>query len=159
MRTIAFAGMLLAASAAPALAAGTHHGGHHGYTFGEPGKAAEARRTVAVGLDDEMRIVLDDLKEITLGETIRFVITNRGQAEHEFSIGDAASQRAHAAMMNATPGMRHVDDPAAVTLAPGETGELVWKFSRRVQGQIEFACQVPGHYEAGMKAGVPLKAR
>lgn len=43
--------------------------------------------------------------------------------------------------------MRH-DDPNTVMLAPGESRELVWKFSRAME--IEFACNMPGHYESGM---------
>jgi len=35
-----------------------------------------------------------------------------------------------------------------VMLAPGESRELVWKFSRPME--IEFACNMPGHYESGM---------
>lgn len=43
--------------------------------------------------------------------------------------------------------MRH-DDPNNVMLAPGESKELVWKFTRAME--IEFACNMPGHYESGM---------
>ncbi len=43
--------------------------------------------------------------------------------------------------------MRH-DDPNTVMLAPGESREMVWKFTRAMQ--IEFACNMPGHYESGM---------
>ena len=147
---------LLAASAAPALAGGSHgaHGGHgHRYTFGEPGKAAEATRTIQVTLTDDMRILHEPFT-VKRGETIRFVITNKGQIDHEFAIGDTASQRAHAAMMKKMPDMKHENDPAAITLAGGESGELVWKFSRPIQGQLEFACHLPGHLEAGMVSKV-----
>ena len=43
--------------------------------------------------------------------------------------------------------MRH-DDPNTVMVAPGETREMVWKFTKAMQ--IEFACNMPGHYESGM---------
>ncbi|MCK9993766.1 MAG: hypothetical protein Dbin4_02286 [Alphaproteobacteria bacterium] len=43
--------------------------------------------------------------------------------------------------------MRH-DDPNTVLLAPGENKELVWKFTKAME--IEFACNMPGHYESGM---------
>ncbi len=43
--------------------------------------------------------------------------------------------------------MRH-DDPNNVMLAPGESKELVWKFTKAME--IEFACNMPGHYESGM---------
>jgi len=41
------------------------------------------------------------------------------------------------------------DDPNSVLLAPGESKELAWKFTKTMK--IEFACNVPGHYESGMK--------
>ena len=121
------------------------------YTFGEPGHAAEATRTVEVAADDRdgMRYSMD-LGSIRQGETIRFVVTNQGEGPHEFTIGDTASQRAHARLMAKNPEMHHDDDPSAVTLRPGETKELVWKFSKPVQGELVFACQIPGHYDAGM---------
>jgi uncharacterized cupredoxin-like copper-binding protein len=76
-------------------------------------------------------------------------VKNVGQVRHELSIGDRASQREHAEMMQAMPGMVH-NDPNAVTLEPGETKQLVWKFDKPVAGKIEFACHEPGRYEAGM---------
>ena len=48
--------------------------------------------------------------------------------------------------------MKH-DDPNSVLVEPGKTGELVWKFTKPTE--LEFACNIPGHYEAGM-AG-PIK--
>lgn len=33
-------------------------------------------------------------------------------------------------------------------VAPGQTGEIVWHFNR--PGDFEFACLIPGHFEAGM---------
>ena len=144
---------VLALAASPAFGSGTHQGGH--YSFGEPGSPAEVSRTVNVTLNDEMKIV-HDLEQVKLGETIRFVVTNQGAGEHEFSVGDAASQRAHAAMMKKMPEMKHEDDPAAVTVPPGESREIVWKFSKPVQGPLEFSCHLPGHYEAGMTTKIAL---
>ena len=43
--------------------------------------------------------------------------------------------------------MKH-DDPNSVLVAPGTTAELVWKFTEPTE--LEFACNVPGHYESGM---------
>ncbi len=54
-------------------------------------------------------------------------------------------------MMKKTPNMKHEDDPAAVTLEPGETKAVVWKFDKKPASPLEFACHEPGHYEAGMK--------
>jgi len=45
------------------------------------------------------------------------------------------------------PEMEH-DDPNAVRLEPGEEAEIIWTFGEA--GTFEFACLLPGHYEAGM---------
>ncbi len=103
-----------------------------------------------VAATDDMTLVMG-LTSIRQGETIEFVVTNTGDIPHEFSIGDTGSQRAHANLMKKNPDMKHHDDPSALTLGPGETGTLVWKFSKPpVQGEIVFACQMPGHWDAGM---------
>ena len=130
-------------------AGGTHKGGH--YSFGEPGSEAEVTRTIQVTAEDRdgMKFVMD-IPSIQQGEVIKFIVTNNGSSDHEFSIGDTASQRAHAKLMAKNPDMKHEDDPSAVHLAPGETEEVIWKFNKAVQGQIVFACQIPGHYEGGM---------
>jgi uncharacterized cupredoxin-like copper-binding protein len=131
------------------------HAGH--YDFGEPGTPAAVSRTIkmeAVDAEGEMRFEHAPLS-IKLGETIRFVVTNKGQIPHEFIIGDAASQHAHAKMMQEMPGMTH-EDASAITLQPGETKELIWHFNKPVQGGIELACQMPGHYESGMVSKVTL---
>ncbi|GIK96258.1 MAG: copper-containing oxidoreductase signal peptide protein [Alphaproteobacteria bacterium] len=153
LRNTVLAAVMLAATAAPVLAAGSHEGGH--YSFGEPGDPAKVTRTVQVELTDEMQILHDPLK-IKQGETIRFVVVNRGEITHEFAIGDSPSQRAHALMMKKMPDMVHESDPATATLEPGETKELVWSFNKPIQGQIEFACHIAGHFEAGMSSKVAL---
>jgi uncharacterized cupredoxin-like copper-binding protein len=130
-----------------ASAAGNHEGSH--YTFGEPGVESEVIRTVEVTATDDMKFTMD-LGSIRQGETIEFVVTNVGQIPHEFSIGDTGSQRAHAEMMRQHPHMGHHHDPAALTLAPGETKSLVWNFNEPVQGEIVFGCHLPGHWDAGM---------
>src|SRR3546814_14605503 len=40
------------------------------------------------------------------------------------------------------------NDPNSVLVEPGETKELVWRFAANTG--LEFACNIPGHYESGM---------
>jgi uncharacterized cupredoxin-like copper-binding protein len=151
MRTIGI--MLPAALAAMLLSGAALADAPRGkkYNFGESGKAPEVTRTVEVTADDRDGMKYEmALGPIRQGETIKFVVTNKGQLAHEFSVGDTASQRAHAKLMAKNPEMHHEGDPSVVVLQPGETKELVWKFSKPVQGDIVFACQMPGHYDAGM---------
>lgn len=105
-----------------------------------------AKRTIAVGMADNMRFTPDKLA-IKLGETIRFQVKNSGKVMHEFVIGTKAENDKHAEMMIKFPAMEH-DEPYMAHVAPGKTGEIIWTFNRA--GQFEFACLIAGHYQAGM---------
>jgi len=41
------------------------------------------------------------------------------------------------------------------SLAPGESGQLIWKFTRA--GTVTFACLQSGHLEAGMRGAVAVQ--
>jgi uncharacterized cupredoxin-like copper-binding protein len=47
--------------------------------------------------------------------------------------------------------MEH-DDPNMVSVGPGKSGTVMWKFT--TSGTVDFACLLPGHYDAGMKGSV-----
>jgi uncharacterized cupredoxin-like copper-binding protein len=125
------------------------------FTFGEPGKSNKAARTVTIAMTDGT--FEPSALEVKVGETIRFVVTNTGELDHDFTLGDAATEKAHRAEMAemAEKGgeMQH-DDPNAVVVKPGETKALTWKFTRA--GRLEFDCDVPGHYEAGMAGTISV---
>ncbi|MCT9000263.1 cupredoxin domain-containing protein [Chelativorans intermedius] len=130
--------------------------GHGTVSFGKPGSAAEVDRTIELTADG-MSYGIDSL-QVRAGETIRFVIENGGELNHDFTIGDQATQAEHRAkmkeMMASSSRMMDHDDANAVFLKPGETGELIWTFSKT--GRFEFACNVPGHYEAGMHGPITV---
>jgi uncharacterized cupredoxin-like copper-binding protein len=146
MRTILGAVLTggILASAVPALADPGH--AHGTMSIGKPGKAEQAKRTVEVVMDDEMRFTPAKI-DAKRGETIRFVVKNVGQMNHEFMLGTAKELKEHAAVMQKHPEMEH-DEPSAVSVEPGKTGEVVWQFTRA--GSFMFGCLKPGHYEAGM---------
>ena len=50
--------------------------------------------------------------------------------------------------------MNH-SDPNSLRLGPNEKGEILWTFSNA--GTFEFACLIPGHYEAGMHGEIYIK--
>ena len=81
------------------------------------------------------------------GETVRFVVRNAGKVLHEMVIGTPEELRAHAEMMKKHPGMEH-DEPFMTHVAASRSGEIVWNFNR--PGSFQFACLLPGHFEAGM---------
>ncbi|CAM4023600.1 cupredoxin family protein [Pseudomonas wadenswilerensis] len=134
----------------------------HSYAFGQPAPASKATRTVEVVMGD-MYYAPRSL-EVKAGETVRFVLVNKGAVVHEFSLGDAVMHARHQKEMLAMQGqmdhsamghggmdhgasMQH-DDPNTVMVEPGKSAELTWTFSQSTP--IEFACNVPGHYQAGM---------
>ena len=129
--------------------------GNMASTAGQPGDPARAMRTVEVTALDTMRFEPAKLA-VQAGETVRFVVTNAGKLQHEFTIGDAKMQLEHEKMMQEMPGMRH-EEPNSVALAPGETKTLVWRFGE--PGTVEIGCHEPGHYPAGMRAIVEVVKR
>lgn len=142
----------LAAHAQSAMAAGKDHGhqedaaeGGTG-TDGVPGDPAVARRTVRI----DARDMAFNVKQIQVraGETVRFVIANTGKLRHEFVIASHEEHVEHRSMMKQAPNMEMGKEPNAVTIDPGETKELVWKFGKDTD--VEFACDIPGHAESGM---------
>ncbi len=114
--------------------------------WGIAGDAKAVRRTVEVGMADNMRFTLDRI-DVRLGETVRFRVKNNGKWMHEFVIGTKAENAKHAELMIKFPKMEH-DEPYMAHVPPGKTGEIVWTFNRA--GTFEFACLIAGHYSAGM---------
>ena len=171
--TLATLAISAALSVATASLAPAYEG--HGSAFGEPGKASQVKRTITITMRDssyEPKLVM-----VRPGETIRFVLKNTGQLLHEFNLGThemhAKHQKEMEEMMNSgaitatginqstdmdhskmdhskmdmSKPMRH-DDPNAVLVEPGKTAELIWKFTKAAE--VQFACNVPGHVQAGM---------
>ncbi|MEJ6021052.1 cupredoxin domain-containing protein [Ramlibacter sp. PS4R-6] len=110
-------------------------------------------RSVEVVMDDTMRFTPAAIA-VKPGETLRIVARNAGRVAHELVIGDTAAIRDHAQAMRA--GKEHTHGAAAITVAPGATGELVVTFQQAAM--LEMACLVPGHYEAGMRGTVEVAA-
>ena len=142
--------VLLGLFSSTLMASGTHSHSHDALEFsvGEPGKGT-SDRVIAVSMLDSMRFnFTPELGEIKQGETIEFQVKNDGSIQHEFSIGNAEDQIKHAQMMQRMPDMEH-NDPNTVSLSPGESATLSWKFMGK--DTVVFACNIPGHFEAGMK--------
>lgn len=130
-------------------------GGHsHGSTAPTGLVAQTVGRSVNVHMDDSMRFMPDRL-EVQAGETVRFVVHNGGAVPHEFVLGTDKEIAEHAELMRqlaAQPAADHAHQHggggAALSVKPGEMGELVVTFAQA--GPVQIACLVPGHYEAGM---------
>jgi uncharacterized cupredoxin-like copper-binding protein len=155
-----FSTILVAASFAAmstaALASGSHGGGHSEETaIGKAGVASKATRTVTVEMADNMRYTPSEI-QVKKGETVRFVVKNVGKVRHELSLGTEKELLEHLEQMKKNPGMEH-DEPSKITLDAGKQGEIVWQFTKA--GTVNFACLMPGHFEAGMKGQVKVGAK
>lgn len=155
------------------IAAGSHGHGH-GSKTGKAGKTTDVTRTINITMGDNFYEPVNvAVKE---GETVRFVVKNAGEFVHEFNIATGDMHRAHAPemmmmvehgvlepdrinwdaakKMQASMGHGMHDEANSVLLEPGKSGEIIWKFPKHAK--LEFACNIPGHYESGMVGNIKL---
>jgi uncharacterized cupredoxin-like copper-binding protein len=121
------------------------HGGAH-LDFGQPGNPREVDRRVRIVARDDLRF---DPPQVTIrkGQTVAFFLTNEGRNRHEFALGDRDFQFEHEKNMQVhTSEASHGSN--TLELGPGETGEIVWKFTQ--SGEVMYGCHEPGHFEGGM---------
>ena len=115
--------------------------------------------------------------QINAGETIKFEVENAGELVHEFNIANKMMHMKHQPEMekmveneilfadsidkNKMKKMAKIDKSMghshsnSVLLEPKQKGNIIWRFDNAVN--IEVACNVPGHYQAGMIAKVDIK--
>jgi uncharacterized cupredoxin-like copper-binding protein len=132
------------------------HESHEHFSAGQPGDPQKPSRTVKVSmLEDGKRMLFDPPSiEVRPGEQIRFVLFNEGSEYHEFVLATLTENRKHAEFMKKFPKMEH-NDPNAKRLSALSSDELLWKFTRR--GEFEYACLIPGHFQAGMHGKIIVK--
>lgn len=114
--------------------------------WGIGGLVGAVKRSVEIRMTDNMRFSPDRI-EVKHGQTIKLVVINSGKMLHEFVLGTKKELDEHAQLMKKFPNMEH-DEPYMAHVDPGKTGEILWNFNRL--GDFDFACLLPGHYEAGM---------
>jgi len=152
-----------------------HAHGHGGMTeTGGPGDPSLVTTTIDVVMYDNYY----EPEEIAVkeGETVRFIIKNAGNLVHEFNIATAAMHEAHgpemammvdhgvlqpdhinwdaAKAMQATMGHGMHEEANSILLEPGQSGEIIWEFPEHIE--LEFACNIPGHYDSGMMGEINL---
>ena len=142
--------------------------------IGTKGKASDVNKVILVNMHDNY---YEPSKiEIKKGETVKFVVKNKGELVHEFNIAtktmhlkhqpemmmlveneiilsDKIDKKKMMEMAKKNPSMAHKHSNS-VLLSPGESAELIWKFNNSVD--LEAACNVPGHYEIGMVAKIDI---
>jgi uncharacterized cupredoxin-like copper-binding protein len=123
--------------------------------YGAPADASEADRTIEVAVDNDLAFKPDEY-EVAAGEVVTFRITNTGDIEHEFVLGDEQAQQQMAEEMAEADGHAHSAEMSnAVTIRPGEEAELIWRFPDEAT-TVLVGCHVPGHWEAGMRGSVTV---
>ena len=143
--------------------------------IGSLGKESEVSRIIKVIMHDNY--YEPSSFQIKAGETIKFEVENAGMLVHEFNIANKMMHMKHQpemakmaengillafsidkekmkkmAKMDKSMGHSHSN---SVLLEPKQKGEIIWKFDNAIN--IEVACNVPGHYQAGMIAEVNIK--
>ena len=143
--------------------------------IGSKGKETDVTRVIKVVMYDNY--YEPNSFQIKKGETIKFEVENAGMLVHEFNIANKMMHMKHQpemikmaengillafsidkekmkkmAKMDKSMGHSHSN---SVLLEPKQKGDIIWKFDNAVN--IEVACNVPGHYQAGMIAKVNIK--
>jgi uncharacterized cupredoxin-like copper-binding protein len=163
---LAGAGLLVAAiaflgadgSIPPGYAHDAHgaHAVHQSFSAGEPGNPKQSSRVIEVTMHerDGKMLFAPDRIEVRRNEQVRFMLKNDGTLEHEFMLATIKENAAHGEMMAKMPDMRH-EEPNGTRLESKGKSEILWRFTRR--GEFEFACLIPGHYQAGMFGKIVVK--
>lgn len=120
---------------------------------GMPATGAKPDKVVHVLLSDDMKITFKNKVDIEPNDVVQFVVMNTGKIDHEFSIGSAPEQLEHREMMKNMGNHAH-DSGSTVTVKPGKAKQLLWHFHG--DNNVEFACNIPGHAEAGMVKALTL---
>ena len=140
--------------------------------IGEKGDPDEVSKVIVVKMYDNY--YEPNIFEIKKNQTIKFIVYNYGELVHEFNIATKVMHLKHQPEM-----MKMVENEIllvdkidkkkmkelakkdhslshshsnSVLLEPDQSGEIIWKFNANTD--IEIACNVPGHYEAGMIAKI-----
>jgi uncharacterized cupredoxin-like copper-binding protein len=121
--------------------------------FGREGDPKKVIRVIQVDMSDAFRFTPSDVV-VQTGETVKFVVSNSGRQLHEMVLGTAEELKQHAELMRKFPTMEHADANMA-HVKPGARGEIVWQFTH--PGAYQFACLLPGHFEAGMVGRLIVK--
>lgn len=130
-----------------------HHTMAEQHPWGMMGNPNAVDREIRVSMSDTMRFAPEQIT-VKLNETVRFVVDNDGKVLHEFVLGTSDEIRKHAEVMKRFPNMAH-DEPYMAHVDPSRQGEVIWSFNR--VGEFEYACLLPGHFEAGMRGRIVVQ--
>tara|TARA_B100001559_G_C16014982_1_gene400792 strand:- start:1 stop:498 length:498 start_codon:yes stop_codon:yes gene_type:complete len=142
------------------------------HMIGEKGNANEVDRIIEVKMYDNF--YKPNEFKIKKNETIKFIVHNYGEFVHEFNIatkemhlkhqpemmkmveneillGDKIDTQKMKELSKEDHSMSHTH-ANSVLLEPNKSAVIIWKFN--TNADLEAACNIPGHYEAGMIAKI-----
>ncbi|NBS99633.1 MAG: oxidase [Betaproteobacteria bacterium] len=103
-------------------------------------------------MDDKMRFYPDRF-DVMAGETMKLPVSNEGSRPHELVHGSDKEITEHATEMKKHRGHHHHhahdSKMVAISLELGKESMLIVRFEKA--GQLQMACLVRGHYQAGMR--------
>jgi uncharacterized cupredoxin-like copper-binding protein len=112
----------------------------------------------ATGKPVDVQVTLTDFKidssltTFSTGVPYHFVVTNKGAVNHQFlimpPIASPTTEQINQMMLAGIAGQG---------LAPGATQTVDYTFKSAPAGTLEFACHLPGHYDAGMHTPIVVK--
>ena len=140
--------------------------------IGKKGKLSEVEKIIEVKMFDNY--YEPNKFSVKKNQTIKFIVYNYGEFVHEFNIAtremhikhqpemmrmveneillaDRIDKKKMKELSKKDHSMRH-SHSNSVLLEPNQSAELIWKFN--TNADLEAACNVPGHYEAGMIAKI-----
>lgn len=115
--------------------------------LGRPAQPGAAARTIEIDMLDAMRFAPAAIT-VKQGETVRFVVHNKGRITHEMMLGTMEELKAHAAAMAAGQAHARHGEAPMLRVHGRKAGEMAWQFTRA--GEVYFGCPIPGHMEEGM---------
>jgi len=140
--------------------------------IGKKGDPAEVSKVIIVKMYDNY--FEPNKFEIKKNQTVKFIVYNYGDLVHEFNIATKPMHQKHRSEMiklveNEILLVDRIDKKKmkelskkdhslahshsnSVLLEPNQSAEIIWKFN--MNSDLEAACNVPGHYEAGMVAKI-----
>ena len=123
---------------------------------GSNGNPTTTSGAVSVQVNETDFNIASSVTSFTSGTAYHFVVTNNGKTAHEFMILPKSE-----GSMNGMS-MGNMDSMALAkieSINPGETKTVDYTFSSSAaNSHPQFACYLPGHYEAGMKLDVTVQS-
>ena len=136
--------------------------------IGEKGNPNNVDRVINIKMYDNYYD--PNVLKVKEGETIKFIVQNLGKMVHEYNIATKEMHIKHQPEMQklVEHGILKINKidmvkmkemskkdhslshshANSVIVEPNKTKEIIWKFSKNTL--LEIACNVPGHYQAGM---------